>query len=65
MKTPIRRLTPGTSAVGVSGAASIVLVWALGLAGIEVPPEVASAMTLLISALASQIVRDQPPRGAP
>lgn len=40
---PTRRVAVGTAA----GASTVVLVWAAGLAGIEVPPEVASAITTL------------------
>lgn len=33
---------------GAAGAITVVLVWAVGLAGLEIPPEVASAVTVLI-----------------
>lgn len=33
----------------VAGAASVVLVWLLGASGLEVPPEVASALTTLMA----------------
>ena len=41
---------PKVKAAGAAGAASIVLVWALGLAGVTLPPEVASALTTLLAA---------------
>lgn len=44
------------AAVGVSGALSIVIVYLLGQFGVEMPNEVASAITLLISALSGYIV---------
>ena len=44
-----------TGAVGVAGAASIVLVWAFSLFGVEVPPEVASAFTTLIATVAGYV----------
>ena len=40
---------PKVVAGGAAGAVTVVLVWAAGLAGLEVPPEVASAVTVLIS----------------
>lgn len=43
-RTPQRKVAAG----GAAGAASIVLVWILGQAGISVPPEVASALTVLL-----------------
>lgn len=41
------------AAGGVAGAATIVLVWLLGLAGVDMPPEVASAATALLGWLAA------------
>ena len=41
--------TSKVAAAGIAGAASIVLVWLLGLTGVEVPPEVAAAFTALLS----------------
>jgi len=37
---------------GAAGAATVILVWAAGAAGLDVPPEVASAFTTLIAAAA-------------
>lgn len=42
--------TAKVAAVGVAGAITLILVWVAGMAGLEVPPEVASAVTLLIAA---------------
>lgn len=42
---PTRKVT----SAGVGGAAGIVVVWAAGLAGLEVPPEVAAAIVTLLS----------------
>lgn len=36
-------------AAGWAGAVTVVLVWAVSLAGVEVPPEVASAVTVLFA----------------
>ena len=44
-----RKPQPKVVAGGVAGAASIVLVYLLGEAGLVVPPEVASAFTTLIA----------------
>lgn len=38
---------------GLAGAATIILVWAAGAWGVEIPPEVASAITVFISGLTS------------
>ena len=43
-------------AAGVSGAASILVVWVIGMFGITVPPEVASAATTLASTLFAWLV---------
>ncbi len=40
---------PKVAASGTAGAATIVLVWVLGQAGVSVPPEVAAAVTTLLS----------------
>lgn len=36
-------------AAGVSGAASIVIIWVLAQLGVEMPPEVAAAVTTILS----------------
>lgn len=41
--------TPKVAAAGTAGAATIVLVYIVGLLGLDVPPEVASAVTALLS----------------
>lgn len=40
---------PKVASAGVAGSATIILVWALGEFGVSVPPEVASAITTLLS----------------
>lgn len=40
---------PKVVAGGVAGALTIVLVWVAGQFGLDVPPEVASAFTVLVS----------------
>lgn len=39
---------PKVLAGGVAGALTVVLVWVLGAVGVDMPPEVASAVTVLI-----------------
>lgn len=46
---------PKVLAGGAAGAVTVVLVWAAGLGGLEVPPEVASAVTVLISFAAGYV----------
>lgn len=41
--------TQKMAATGTAGAVSVVLVWAAGLAGVEVPPEVAAAGAVIIA----------------
>lgn len=41
-------LNPKVAAGGTAGAATILLVWLLAQAGVDLPPEVASAVTTLI-----------------
>jgi hypothetical protein len=48
-------INPKVQAAGWAGAASIVLVWGASLAGLEVPPEVASAITVLLATAAGYI----------
>jgi hypothetical protein len=46
---------PKVVAGGAAGAVSVILVWAVGLAGLEVPAEIASAVTVLISSAAAYL----------
>lgn len=50
-----RKLQPKVAAVGAAGAATVVLVWALGFIGVEVPGEVASAFTTLLATAAGYL----------
>lgn len=45
-RAPVRKV----KATGAAGAAVVILVWVARLAGLDVPPEVAGAATLLIAA---------------
>jgi hypothetical protein len=42
-------VSPKVAAGGAAGAVTVVLVWVAGMFGVGVPPEVASALTVLIS----------------
>ena len=44
---------PKVVAGTIAGAVTIILVWAASLASIQIPPEVASAITTLLSAIAA------------
>lgn len=44
------KLEPKVVAATAAGAATILLVWIAGLSGLAVPPEVASAVTVLLAA---------------
>jgi hypothetical protein len=46
-------LNPKTTAAGFGAAATLVIVFALGLFGVEVPADVASAVTLIVSVAAA------------
>jgi hypothetical protein len=41
---------------GAAGALTVILVWAAGTAGLDVPAEVASAFTTLIAAAAGWLI---------
>lgn len=44
------RPIPKVTAAVAAGAATVLLVWIAGTLGLDVPPEVASAVTVLLSA---------------
>lgn len=49
MTAPTAKPTAKVFAAGAAGAATIVAVWAVGLLGVDVPPEVAAAVTTLLA----------------
>lgn len=57
MTPPTRKPQPKVVAGGVAGAVSILVVYALTLAGVEVPPEVASALTVVAGFVAAYLKR--------
>ncbi|CAB4171690.1 hypothetical protein UFOVP929_13 [uncultured Caudovirales phage] len=42
-------LNPKIASAGIAGALTVVLVWIVGVLGIDVPAEVASAVTVIIA----------------
>jgi hypothetical protein len=53
---PSRAPTTKLAAGGTAGAITVVVVWILGLLHVPVPPEVASALTVLFSFMTSYCV---------
>ncbi len=51
--------TTKVSAAGISGALTVVLVYVLGFGGVEVPPEVASALTAIVAFAASYLIKSK------
>jgi hypothetical protein len=51
-------LNPKIASAGVAGALTIVLMWVVSLFGVDVPAEVASAVTIII-AFAAGYIRPQ------
>lgn len=51
MKT-INNIHPKVAATGAAGAATVILVWMLGLFNVDMPAEVAAALTTLIGTAA-------------
>lgn len=57
---PTTKVTAG----GVAGALTVLVVWVLGLLHVPVPPEVASALTVVISFVASYLIKQRIPVAA-
>lgn len=51
--------TSKVTAAGTAGAAALVLVWMLGSFGVEVPAEVAAAITALLATGAGYLKRER------
>ncbi len=41
---------------GTSGAATVIIIWIIGLFGVAVPPEIASAATVLVTTIFTYFV---------
>lgn len=61
MDQPTSQPTQKVAAAGIGGSLSIVLVYIIGVLGLELPPEVASAITAIIAFAAGYIVRERVP----
>lgn len=48
-------VSPKVQAAGWAGAVTILLVWIAGMFGLDVPPEVASAFTVIVSTVAGYL----------
>lgn len=59
-------IAPSTKVAGggVAGALIVLVVWILGLLHVAVPPEVASALTVIVSFATSYFVRERVPVAA-
>lgn len=59
---PTSAPTPKMAAVGISGAITVVLVYLVeALLDIEMPAEVASALTIIVGFVAGYMTKDQKP----
>ncbi len=56
--------TTKVAAGGVAGAFTVLVVWILGLLHVTLPPEVASAVTVLIPFISSYLVKQRIPAAA-
>lgn len=50
--------TPKVAVAGVSGAVTLIVVWVVGMFGVDVPAEVAAAATVIVSFLGGYLTRD-------
>ena len=61
-KVPVRQPTAAPTrkvvASGVAGALVLVVVWVVGLFGLDVPPEVAAAATVVVAGVAGYVRHD-------
>jgi hypothetical protein len=49
-------MNPKVTAAGLAGALTTIIVWGVGLAGLDVPPEVAAAVTTVLSVATGYLV---------
>lgn len=50
--------TEKVAAASIAGAVTVMVVWGAGLAGVDVPPEVASAFTAVLAGVAGYLKRE-------
>lgn len=48
-------VNPKVQAAGAAGAVTVLAVWVAGLFGLDVPPEAASAFTVLVATVAGYV----------
>jgi hypothetical protein len=48
-------ISPKVGAAAAAGSVTVILVWGLSLAGVTLPPEVASAITTVLAAAAGYL----------
>jgi hypothetical protein len=51
---------PNATMAALAGSMTVILVWAIGVAGLAVPPEVASAATTIIAAVLLALGKQRP-----
>lgn len=56
---PTAAPTAKVAAAGIGGSISIVLIWVLNQVGIDMPVEVASAITAIVSFAAGYLVKER------
>lgn len=56
---PTLEPTAKVAAAGIGGSLSILIVYGLGLLGLSLPPEVAAALTALVSFAAGYLVKER------
>lgn len=56
-------MNPKVAAASLAGAVTTVLVWGAGVAGVDVPPEVAAALTTILAGAAGYLKKGVPPDG--
>lgn len=55
MSSESRRINPKVSAAAAAGSVTVILVWGLSLAGVTLPPEVSSAITVVLATAAGYL----------
>ena len=56
---PTSQPTRKVAAGGLGGSLTLVVVWLIGVVGVDLPPEVASAVTVLVTYAVSWFVKDR------
>ena len=57
--SPTLQPQPKVVAGGIGGSVAIVLVWALGQAGVNMPPEVAAAVSAILGFVAAYLTSNK------